>query len=147
MGTKQTLIQAIMVTHDALERCQSTGNAEWAARHKASLTQLCALLPSGSGVDDGTTTVELTAGSATFACGFHHMDEHGRYDGWTQHTITVRPDWCGPLVAVVGENRDDINEHLHSIYEDSLTTPVEYRDGTWRWHDDATLTQADREGR
>ena len=49
--------------------------------------------PSGSGIDSGTK-LDLdanTGGKLVFNTDFHHMNEHGYYDGWSNHQVIVRP--------------------------------------------------------
>jgi len=50
-------------------------------------------MPSGSGIDCGTK-IDLdqsTGEKLVFHFGYHHMNENGFYDGWTEHKLTVTP--------------------------------------------------------
>ena len=81
------------------------------------------LLPSGSGIDNGTT-IDVQASSDTklvLGCSYHHMNDAGMYDGWTEHTITIRPTFTGLDITVSGRNRNDIKEYLACTYEQALT--------------------------
>lgn len=88
------------------------------------------LLPSGSGIDHGTT-IERDAkpGSFVLCCDFHHMSEHGYYDGWTSHRITISPAFDGIDVKVSGRNRNDIKDYLTETFQYLLTRPA-------RWSED-----------
>jgi len=129
---RTTLIQAITSTHEARENCKRSGNAEWSAKHAEVLRHLCTFLPSGSGIDNGTTVVEIDERRVKLSCSFHHMTE-GSYDGWTEHTIRVVPSWQGIEVKVTGRNCDDIIEYLHDVYYCALTAEV-YADAAGTYH-------------
>lgn len=99
-------------------------NREWVERWGRHITSLVSLLPSGSGVDTGTEMVSMSDNHLVMRCGFHHMNEHGVYDGWTNHTIRVTPGWGGINVVVTGPNREGVREHLSELYYTALTTHV-----------------------
>src|SRR5215469_16388627 len=88
-----TLIQA-------RKNCQQSNNTEWFDRHSGTIQKLCKQhLPSGSGFDSGTK-FDLDASRAdklVFHTSFHHMNESGMYDGWTEHTVTVTPSLAHKL--------------------------------------------------
>jgi hypothetical protein len=98
---------------------------EWADEHAENIrVRVNAYMPSGSGVDNGTwlDLVKSTGQKLVFHAPFHHMDEHGFYDGWTNHTITVRPSLEFDLILKVsGSNRNDINSYLHDLFYECLT--------------------------
>jgi len=55
------------------------------------------------------------------------MDEYGGYDGWTEHTITVRPDLIHTIVlGISGRNRNDIKDYLYDVYHHILTLDVRH---------------------
>jgi len=129
-----TLIQTIMSTHEALTNCARSGNTEWHAKHTATLQQLYSMLPSGSGIDNGTTVVTISRERLVLSCGFHHMNANGFYDGWTEHRIRVTPSWTGITVHVYGRDRNDILEDLHETYYSTLTATVAYDAESGRYH-------------
>lgn len=119
------LYQAIATTLDALARCTKAPQLGHAVQlHKERLARLTAALPSGSGIDTGTR-IDVDASNAAklvLTCAFHHMNEHGYYDGWTQHTIVVRPSLShGIEIRVTGRDRNDIKEYLGEVYRHALT--------------------------
>ena len=99
--------------------CVKSGNEEWKKRHHDKAIELVKEhLPSGSGIDSGTRLmVENSYPNKLFLeVAFHHMDEHGGYDGWTNHIITVEPDLeLGFTLQVSGENRNDIKTYLGGL--------------------------------
>lgn len=131
-STTSKLYKVFAITIDALKRCleKSTESAPhpWADKHQDRLDQLMdRYAPSGSGVDPGTT-LDLEASSAdklVFHCGFHHMDEHGFYDGWTDHTITIKPSLGRDFTLnLSGKNRNDIKTYLGDLFYEFLMTEV-----------------------
>lgn len=83
--------------------------------------------PSGSGIDMGTAISETsTPAKIVLGTHFHHMDEHGGYDGWTEHKVTVQASMLFDIdISVGGRNRNDIKEHLHQVYSQWLTSSVD----------------------
>jgi hypothetical protein len=85
------------------------------------------MLPSGSGIDSGTK-IDLDKSHAEkiiFYFGFHHMDENGFYDGWTEHTLVVTPSFTGINLRIGGRDRNQIKEYLYDTYDYALTCEVE----------------------
>ena len=79
--------------------------------------RILACLPRGSGIDAGTTIVSVTDKQIVLTAGYHHMNEGGYYDGWTEHTIRVRPSlMLGMIVTVGGPNRNQIKDYLQELY-------------------------------
>ncbi len=124
--TTQTIIQAISTTIDARARCQDTGNTEWFERWTERLQALQAELPSGSGWDNGTTIdLDRSKPNRIVLYGsFHHMDDSGSYDGWTEHEIIVTPAFSGVDVKVTGRNRNDIKDYLAEMFDHVLSSPA-----------------------
>lgn len=123
-----TLIQAIVTTQTAIENCQRSGNTDWYGKWAAYKAQLADLLPSGSGIDAGTRILEVTPERVRFAADFHHMDENGMYDGWTEHVVTVRPAFDGFSVSVSGRNRNDIKGYLADVFHACLSADAPTRE-------------------
>lgn len=109
-----------------MKNCRDSGNAEWYHKHEESLNELCdKYLPHGSGIDCG---VKLDLNKSTekrviFTLEFHHMGD-GYYDGWTQHTLIVTPNFCGFDIRITGRNRDDIKDYLYDLFRGVLSTEV-----------------------
>lgn len=116
---------------DAYHRCVSTKNTEWEARHLDRLKLLVDdNMPSGSGFDNGTK-LDVDASNAdklVFTTAYHHMDEGGGYDGWTDHTVTVKPSLVGGFnLKISGRNRNDIKDYIGETFQHALTLEVEPR--------------------
>ena len=105
---------------DAVQNCIKHNNSEWQAKHTEAIDEIMRnTSPSGSGIDNGTTlNWERSSGDKlVFETAFHHMDENGYYDGWTEHTITVRPSLLSDIdLTICGRNRNEINDYLHEVY-------------------------------
>ena len=115
---------------DARRRCASTPNNEWFDKHTETIEKLVKQhLPHGSGFDSGTT-IDLDSSHAdklVFHTSFHHMNENGYYDGWTEHTVTVTPSLQHAFnLRISGRNRNDIKEMMHQNFDYALRTDVRY---------------------
>jgi hypothetical protein len=119
---QSTLIEAIAVTGDAIRNCERTGNTNWLNKHKERLALLARdYLPSGSGIDNGCTIESADFDRVVIRTAFHHMNEHGMYDGWSEHKITVRANISGLVLTIGGRDRNAIKEHLHEVFYSALT--------------------------
>jgi hypothetical protein len=118
-----TLAERIASRIAARANCERSGNSEWFQRHGEALEELRAQLPSGSGFDSGTI-IDLgksTAEKIVLQTSFHHMNEYGTYDGWTDHTVTVRASLISGIdLTVSGRNRNGIKEYIHEIFHHVL---------------------------
>ncbi len=127
MGNKIPVYKFIAQTLSRVQNIAKGGDAKradgifndlglWVKRHG----------PSGSGIDMGTALSEMSdPGRIVLGTHFHHMDEHGGYDGWTEHKVTVKASMLfGIDITVGGRNRNDIKELLHQTYHHWLTSEV-----------------------
>jgi hypothetical protein len=126
---KDPVYQVLATRVDAYRRCVERGNAEWEAKHAEAISKLMAdTAPSGGGIDNGTE-IDLDASTGeklVFHAGFHHMDENGMYDGWTEHTVTVVPSLTSRfLLKIGGRDRNDIKEYLHEVFREWLLSLTE----------------------
>ncbi len=106
---------------------------DWFDRHSATIERIEKdYLPSGSGIDCGTK-VDLSEprGMArsnghsriVLTLSYHHMNEGGMYDGWTEHTVTVTPDLLfGYTLKISGRDRNDIRDYLNDVLTTALDT-------------------------
>jgi hypothetical protein len=109
---------------DARLRCMDSGKTDWKLKHEREIERLCREhLPHGSGFDNGTK-INFDLSSAdrlVFDTSFHHMDEHGGYDGWTEHMVTVTPSLAHDfMIRIGGKNRNDIKEYMHECFNTAL---------------------------
>ncbi len=104
--------------------CIASGNSDWKVRHEERIIGIVKnQLPSGSGIDSGTK-LDLDKSHAdkiVLHTAFHHMDEGGGYDGWTEHTITITPSLSGSFhLRISGRDRNSIKEYLADTYHYAL---------------------------
>ena len=133
---KSILYRQLASTIEARLNCEQSGNAEWFARHTDSIKQMVDdLMPSGSGWDSGTK-IDLDnshADKLVFYGSYHHMNDGGYYDGWTEHTITVTPSLAHDYhIRISGRNRNDIKEYLHEEFSWTLETEIVWDSDRWR---------------
>lgn len=110
----------------ARARCLAKGDENWASRHEQTALELVKrYMPSGSGVDAGTT-LDFDASNEdrlVFATSFHHMDEHGSYDGWTEHKVIVTASLAFEFnVRITGRDRNEIKDYLAELFNHALHT-------------------------
>lgn len=84
-------------------------------------------LPSGSGIDNGTKLNEASRSTRLiFDFGFHHMDEWGFYDGWTEHSAIVTPSLEREFdLRITGRNRNEIKDSLHETFDVALSQGID----------------------
>ena len=86
-----------------------------------------ARLPSGAGFDAGCHIAreESTLNRLLIRTSYHHMDEHGYYDGWTEHTVVVTPSllW-GFGLRVTGPDHNNIKDYIHEVFSQALEQEV-----------------------
>lgn len=118
---------------DAVIRCQATNNTEWEAKHTETIEKLVYnFMPSGSGIDSGAQ-LDLdrsTPDKLVFVAPYHHMNDGGMYDGWSDHDVIVRPSLAfGITLKISGSNRQDVKEYLRQEFEDALSQVIVWNDG------------------
>jgi len=125
---KEKLYVELARTVRAYENCAAKENVEWRHKHAERLgTLVREHMPSGSGIDNGTSLNldKSTGEKLVFETSFHHMDEHGGYNGWTDHTVTVTASLMfGVNIRISGRNRNDIKDLLHEEFQLSLMQEV-----------------------
>ena len=111
----------------AMHNCHESGNSEWLHKHAAALKWLVKnYMPSGSGIDTGTKLEESSANRIVFSFSFHHMDENGGYDGWTDHTVIVTPSLLSGInLRITSRDRNDVKEYIYQVFEAALTAEIE----------------------
>ena len=120
--------QKIALCVIARENCIKVGNHEWKARHEAKIGEILSTAPSGSGIDNGITLdlSRSTEERLVLCTSFHHMNEHGMYDGWTEHEVIVKGSlWSDIDVRVTGKDRNGIKDYLSDVFFCWLTSIYE----------------------
>lgn len=102
------------------QNCMEKDNQEWLQRSTETLLRLVKeYMPSGAGFDSGTT-IDLDKSNGeklVFHTSFHHMNDGGYYDGWTEHTVTVKPSLFDKFtLSISGRDRNQIKDHIHDAF-------------------------------
>lgn len=118
----ETLIVLIARKFDAYKNCIKTNNQEWEGKHAISIEFLVdTYLPHGSGFDNGTSFEFASSrkNRLVFHTGFHHMNDAGYYDGWTEHDVIVIPDLAMRFeLRITGKDKNNIKDYIgHCFYE------------------------------
>ena len=122
------LYRELATAIQAMRNCEETNNVEWVHKWAETIDNLTELLPHGSGIDSGCQ-IDLDKSHAeklVIHTSFHHMNDGGFYDGWTEHTITVTPSFSGINLRISGPNRNDIKEYLYDTFDYILRADVAY---------------------
>lgn len=114
------LAQKIQARLNCLEK--SGRMDEWRRRHEDDIiAAVDRYMPRGSGIDNGTQ-IDLDRSSAdklVFTTAYHHMNGNGYYDGWTNHTVTVRPSLTNAFALSIS-GRDRNKEYLYQTFDIAL---------------------------
>lgn len=105
---------------NAYQNCIKSNNTEWKDKHEAKIETMLEALPHGSGIDNGVKfdSQRSTPEKLIFTLGFHHMDENGYYDGWTEHELIVTPSlYFGYYMRITGRDRNEIKSYLRDVFD------------------------------
>ena len=113
---------------EARANCEKSANWEWEQRHRNTVQDWVKdFMPSGSGIDSGTK-IDLDASKPdklVFTFGYHHMNEGGFYDGWTEHKAIVTPSLAHEYdLRITGRDRNQIKEYLYEVFNHALNQTV-----------------------
>lgn len=120
----EKLYKKLANTVQARLNCANGKNPEWFQRHTDNIKDLVKThLPHGSG-----TAIDLdrsTGEKLVFTTAYHHMNGNGFYDGWTEHTVTIKPSLLHDFVInISGRDRNQIKELIHDYFSMDLDTEV-----------------------
>jgi len=107
----------------ARDNCEKSGNTDWFDKHTDRLERIAGILPRGSGFDAGTTIdMENSRLERIVLCtSFHHMNDSGCYDGWTEHSVIITPSLAFDFhLRVTGHDRSEIKDYIAEIFEHAL---------------------------
>lgn len=122
-----SVVKEMAVKIKAIENCQKSKNWQWEQLHTERLEKLVKeAMPSGSGFDNGTRLDEnSTSERIVFITSFHHMDENGFYDGWTDHKVIVTPNLLtGFSLRVTGRDRNQIKDYIGDCFHTALAGDI-----------------------
>ena len=98
-------------------------NKEYKGQAMDQIRELEEKLPYGSGFDAGSA-VDLsksTGQKIVIDTSFHHMNENGYYDGWTDHQVIVTPCLMyGYKLRITGRDRNQIKEYIRQQFDDII---------------------------
>jgi hypothetical protein len=109
------------------KNCQwhKTVNSNYITECEERIEKLQSKLPSGSGIDSGCKIDIENSGNKkiviTFS--FHHMDENGYYDGWTNHKLIVKPELSesGFDLHITGPDKNFVKDYLYDLFDHILS--------------------------
>jgi hypothetical protein len=98
--------------------CVASGNEQWMDMHELEIERIMTDAPSGSGVDCGTKfSLELSdRNKLVLTFSFHHMNENGFYDGWTDHRCIIKPDFGGFRMKITGRDKNSVKDYLYDLF-------------------------------
>lgn len=130
---KTKLYKKIASLLTAIENCRKQSDKHgWIKHHKHAIKNLVkTYMPSGGGFADTTKLSfdESTPDKLVFGTQFHHMNDIGYYDGWTNHKVIVTPSLAfgfGFELDVTGEDRNEIKDYIADVFQESLMEEMEY---------------------
>ncbi len=131
----KTVIQYLANAIPARARCEQANNPH-ATVWDIKASHLLSFAPSGSGFDCGTSLIDGDEKKITFHTSFHHMNECGMYDGWTEHDVIVTPAFDGFNLRVTGRDRNQIKNYIADVFHTWLSekengVEVKNADGVW----------------
>jgi hypothetical protein len=112
---KTKLITRIYRSLQALRSNQKINNVEWIEKW----SELNNYLPDGSGFDAGCE-IDVENSNETkiiILFSFHHLNENGYYEGWTDHKLTCRPTFDGIDMKISGPNKNQIKDYLYDTFD------------------------------
>lgn len=126
---KRKLYQHFASRLQAMQNCAKDRNVEWYDKHETVIERLCKNhMPSGSGFDNGTTLdpVASIPDRLVFSTAYHHMNEAGYYDGWSDHRVVVRPSLAhGFTLHITGRDRNDIKDYIADVFNTALAEEID----------------------
>jgi hypothetical protein len=107
-----------------------TANEEWREVFAKDAKNLVDMLPHGSGID-GDTKIDWDRSmgdNIVINASYHHMDDSGTYDGWTDFSVVVKPSLqYGLDVTVRGKfprKYADTRDYLIETFQCALSARV-----------------------
>lgn len=124
---RTTILQALASELQRERHFQNNPQLHRVDNVREMLASLKDCLPSGSGIDSGTTIeiADCLENLIVLSCSYHHMNYVGYYVGWTDHTIRVSPTFDGFDLRITGKDRNDIRDYLGEVYYHALQQTIE----------------------
>lgn len=112
----KTIATRLSELKQQINNCIDSGNLTWQYRAEAELNEMLKEAPSGSGFDAGTLLELATDNTLIFQTSFHHMNDHGMYEGWTHHHVVVKATFGGFDLRITGKNKREIKEYIGEVF-------------------------------
>ena len=130
---KKSLAAIVSAAIVARDNCYLSGNAEWLTRWQAVVDNAAFELPRGSGFDSYPEFdfERAKADKIVITGSYHGMDEFGGYNGWSDYTVFVYPEFNGIRVTVKGGGVHA--SYIGDCFHDALSAvfdPDSFRDDT-----------------
>ena len=124
MTVLQTLAMLLEQSIDALTKYNDGSSVERCQRRIRQIVD--DFMPSALGIDSGTTLIRGQSDRLVFEANFYHMNDVGRYNGWTEHKIIVTPSFIYPAgkIRITGRDCNQIKGYLCEIYEMALSQEI-----------------------
>lgn len=108
----------------ARKTCIESSNNEWAVKHGTTIARLVSNhLPSEWKIDVNSSHAD----KLVFEGSYHHMNDVGYWDGYTDHTIVLTPSLLSDFnLRISGRNRNEIKEYIHDIFDTAMREDVTY---------------------
>jgi hypothetical protein len=124
LQTKKTIMNRINLAQlsknfQAWQSCKAENKTEWMDKWEDRINEQLSHLPHGSGIDAGIqfNWEESRPEKLRFTFPFHHMDEHGYYDGWTDHKLIIIPSFFNEFkLTITGRNRNQVKDYLYDLF-------------------------------
>ena len=101
---------------------------EWSGKRDDMLARIVDMLPHGSGIDSKLDIDDSKPQRIIVRFSFHHMDENGYYDGWTDHSAIITPCLVnGYSLKITGRDRNQIKDYLHETFDYAISRMIDYR--------------------
>jgi len=116
----KTVIQKIA------ESCQwhKTVNEMYMDTCNEDIEEMQNVLPSGSGFDSGCKIDVEKSGESKVIINFsyHHMNNNGYYDGWTEHELLITPKFNGWDLRISGTNKNQVKDYFYDTFNTILNS-------------------------
>ncbi len=111
------------------EKACIKSNNSFADIHADNIDKMLKELPHGSGLDGGVKLEKdlCTNDKLVFSFSFHHLDENGYYDGWTDHSLIIKPSLMfGYEMKITGRDKNMIKDYLHELFSECFEINPNY---------------------
>ncbi len=120
MTTTRKVYQELASLIDARANCAKSGNTEWYGKHEDRIEAIISdHMPHGSGFDSGVKLnwERSSSSKLVFSAPYHHMNEGGLYDHWTDYTVIVTPSLVSGFdLRITGRDYNGFKEYAYEVF-------------------------------